>query len=146
MNCKLCDIEAARCFDYYIRILARDVGRRASAHGLASGEWFVLEELERHESISLRGLARASAVSVPAASRAVTRLVAAGLINMCRVSDNKRLSAISISDAGVHFLEKARAREEGSSSYHEIMAADDLHVLTISLGALAANVQWSPVG
>ncbi|WP_202841561.1 MarR family winged helix-turn-helix transcriptional regulator [Luteimonas saliphila] len=141
MSCKLCDVEAVSCLDHYIRILARDIERRASAHGLAASEWFVLEELERHASISLRELARASAVSVPAASRAITRLVAAGLADMRRMSDNKRLSAISITDAGVRFLEKARGREEGASSYREVMTADDLHVLGRSLGALATNVQ-----
>lgn len=144
MNSKLCDVEAARCFDRYVRILARDIERRASARGLASCEWFVLEELERHASISLRDLARASAVSVSSASKAVARLVAAGLADMRRVSGNKRLSAISITDAGVRFLEKARHREEGASNYHEIMTANDLHVLARSLGALAANVRQIP--
>lgn len=144
MSCKLCDVAAARCFDHYIRIFARDIERRASAHGLASSEWFVLGELERHVSISLRNLARASAVSVSVASRAVTRLVAAGLVDARRVADNKRLSAISITDAGVRFLEKARHREEGASSYHEVMTADDLHILARSLGALAATVRQIP--
>lgn len=141
MSRTLSDTDASRCFERQIRILARDIERRASGHGLPSCDWFVLDELERSNTISLRDLALASAVSLPAASKAIKRFAADGLVDVHRVPGDKRLSAISITDAGVQFLMKKRARKEPSSGYHEVMAEEDLRALARSLAALASNVR-----
>lgn len=134
------DVEAAWCFDRYVRVLARSIDQRASAHGLSSCEWFVLNELERCDATSLRDLARASAVSSPAASRAICRLVGAGFVEVRQVSGNRRVSAISLTKAGMGFLEKARSDEKSWPNYHEIMPPEDILKLTRSLAALSGSI------
>lgn len=143
MDYKPFNTEALRFFERHIRILARDIERRAAAHGLPSCGWFVLEELERSEAISLRDLALASAKSIPAASKAVKRLAATGMVDVQQVPGDKRLNAISITDAGVQFLRKERARRDLSSRYHEIVTADDLYAVAKSLSALVDNMRLS---
>lgn len=130
-------------FERQIRALARDIERRASAHGLPPCEWFVLAELEYGNRISLRELALASAVSLPAASKAVKRLAVDGLVSVDRVSTDKRLIAISITDSGMQFLMKERVRKELLATYHEVITPEGFDALNRSLGILASNLAKS---
>lgn len=140
MGCKPSRAEVLRNFERHVRTLARDIERRASAQGLPSCEWFVLTELAFSNRISLRELALASVVPLPAASKAVKRLAVDGLVNVDRVSGDKRLSAISITDSGMRLFMKEGARKDLSVTYYEIMTSEDLDALNRSLGALASNL------
>lgn len=90
---------------YRLAVLSERVSRRLSVeygrtHGLAMPEWRVLVHLRRSGRVSVREIQTCVNLEKPRVSRAVSRLVTAGLVEKVPGQGDGRLVSISLTDAG----------------------------------------------
>lgn len=90
---------------YRLAVLSERVSRRLSSeyersHGLSVAEWRVLVHLLRSKEVSVREIHDCVNLEKPRVSRAVTRLETAGLVRKTPGTEDGRLVAISLTEAG----------------------------------------------
>lgn len=96
---------------YRLAVLAERVSRRLSVvyqvrHGLGLAEWRVLVHVRWGNEASVRDIQRAVNLDKPRVSRAVARLVEAGLVEKRPGAEDGRLVAITLSEAGRAVLDE----------------------------------------
>jgi DNA-binding MarR family transcriptional regulator len=77
--------------------------------GVSRRDWRILAFVGRHPEVSLTRLAELAALDPVVASRAVAQLVKKGLIANTRLPSNKRIVALTLTEAGRATYERARA-------------------------------------
>lgn len=103
------DFVLAEFLPYRLAVLSERVSRRLAVEygrtlGLSTAEWRVLVHLERAGEVSIRDIQGFVNLEKPRVSRAVARLEAAGLVRKSKGEGDRRLVAISLTDAGERAL------------------------------------------
>jgi DNA-binding MarR family transcriptional regulator len=118
--------------------------------GISRRDWRILAFVGRYPDLSLTRLAALAALDTVVASRCVAQLVRKGLIANTRLPSNKRLTVLTLTDAGRLTYERARA---GGQQYNiEFLAclsdaeADLLDALLTRLEQRAGELTRREIG
>lgn len=115
--------------------LARELRREVHSVGVTGGQVALLVQIKYAPGIGMRELAARERVSVPAISKFVTRLEAAGLVERQTIGGDKRRVGLHVTPAGLKVLRSVKSKRTA-------LLASRLRTLTAAeLGAIDAAVE-----
>jgi DNA-binding MarR family transcriptional regulator len=83
-----------------VQAMRRRIDQRMAALGLTAAQWVPLWRIRLEGTVGARELARASGIDAGAMTRLVDRLVAKGLVERVRCSDDRRAVQLTLTAAG----------------------------------------------
>jgi DNA-binding MarR family transcriptional regulator len=90
--------------------LARELRREVHSIGVTGGQVALLVQIKQSPGIGMRELARRERISVPAISKFVARLEAAGLVERQAVGGDRRRVGLHVSSAGHRVLRSVKSK------------------------------------
>jgi DNA-binding MarR family transcriptional regulator len=90
--------------------LARELRREVHSVGVTGGQVALLVQIKYAPGIGMRELAARERVSVPAISKFVTRLEAAGLVEREVIGGDKRRIGLHVTPAGLKVLRSVKSK------------------------------------
>lgn len=137
--------------------LARDLADLLGfVHRHASGNWLqvvsdldltltqlkTLHVLDEHEDLSIKELAAALGLSLPAVSRGAESLAQRGLVERRESTEDRRSRRVRMTAAGRHaYGEVAEARIAGLTAFLDSMSDDERRTLSESLAPVMERVR-----
>jgi DNA-binding MarR family transcriptional regulator len=90
--------------------LARELRREVHSVGVTGGQVALLVQIKYTPGIGMRELAARERVSVPAISKFVARLEAAGLVERQPIGDDKRRVGLNVTPSGLKVLRSVKSK------------------------------------
>ncbi|BAM88936.1 transcriptional regulator, MarR family [Bradyrhizobium oligotrophicum S58] len=98
--------------------------------GIGRRDWRILAYVAQRPGLSLGELAEVADIEPELASRGVGKLVGSGIIAKTRLPENKRLLALSLTDAGQALYEQAQRKTKAyNRDFAACLSDEDAHVL-----------------
>ncbi|SFE02381.1 MarR family winged helix-turn-helix transcriptional regulator [Roseivivax sediminis] len=144
MSKDLPDFHLARFLPYRLTVagahLSAGLARRYKAEfGISVAEWRILVHLADAGEVSIRDLEARVHLEKSKASRAASRLVAAGHVTKVPNADDRRLVRLSLSDGGRALMGELLPMAAAYQEKLEIVLGPHLHGLEAALDRLMAE-------
>lgn len=115
------------------RVLDVPFGEVLDRYGVSRNAWWLLSELYRsreEDDATIGEHARRSGLAASSATIATEQLTARKLTRRRRPRDNRRITLVSITDAGIAFVEAVRADlEKAVAGIYDLYDGDDRELL-----------------